>query len=128
MSESTFTEAELHAYVDGRLPEGRQADVEAYLAAHPDEAARLATYRKQAEQLREVFAPVLSEPVPHDEYSRILEEEMKLSPDNVERATQLLSASRYLERIADLATNIAEDVIFLTAGEVVRHNIDLSEE
>ena len=64
MSESTFTEAELHAYVDGRLPEGRQADVEAYLAAHPDEAARLAAYRKQSEQLREVFAPVLGEPVP----------------------------------------------------------------
>ena len=64
MSESTVTEAELHAYVDGRLPEGRQADVEAYLAAHPDEAARVAAYRKQADQLREVFAPVLSEPVP----------------------------------------------------------------
>ena len=64
MSESTFTEAELHAYVDGRLPEGRHADVEAYLAAHPDEAERLAAYRRQAEQLREAFAPVLGEPVP----------------------------------------------------------------
>jgi phosphate transport system protein len=32
-----------------------------------------------------------------------------------------LSASRHLERIADHATNIAEDVIFLVEGEVIRH-------
>ncbi len=32
-----------------------------------------------------------------------------------------LSISRYLERIADLATNIAEDVIYLVTGEIARH-------
>lgn len=36
-------------------------------------------------------------------------------------AIRHLSASRYLERIADLATNIAEDVIFMVEGEIVRH-------
>lgn len=41
--------------------------------------------------------------------------------DTSERAIQLLSVSRNLERIADLATNIAEDVIFLVDGEIVRH-------
>ena len=64
MSETEFTEAELQAYVDGRLPERRRLELEAYLAAHPDEAARLAAYRTQAGRLREVFAPVLDEPVP----------------------------------------------------------------
>jgi len=39
----------------------------------------------------------------------------------VERAVQYLSSSRYLERIADLATNIAEDVIFMVEGSVIRH-------
>ena len=64
MSESSFTEAELQGYVDGRLPEGRRAEVEAYLAAHPEEAARIAAYRTQTERLREVYAPVLDEAVP----------------------------------------------------------------
>ncbi|MDG1204021.1 MAG: phosphate signaling complex protein PhoU [Pseudomonadales bacterium] len=42
----------------------------------------------------------------------------------VEQATSLLSCSRYLERIADLATNISEDVLFMVEGEVVRHRGD----
>ena len=33
----------------------------------------------------------------------------------------LLSVSRCLERIADLATNIAEDIIYMTEGDIVRH-------
>jgi len=36
-------------------------------------------------------------------------------------AVHYLSASRDLERIADLATNIAEDVVFMVEGEVIRH-------
>ena len=47
---------------------------------------------------------------------------MQKDPNTIERAVQLLSTSRYLERIADLATNIAEDVIFMVEGRVVRHN------
>ena len=41
-----------------------------------------------------------------------------------ERAINLLSTSRYLERIADLSTNIAEDVIFMVEGNVIRHDLD----
>jgi phosphate transport system protein len=47
---------------------------------------------------------------------------MQSDPATVKRAVHLLSASRHLERIADLATNIAEDVIFLVDGQVVRHS------
>jgi phosphate transport system protein len=49
----------------------------------------------------------------------------------VERGMSLVSATRNLERIADLATNIAEDVIFMADGTIIRHraeSIDLSEE
>jgi phosphate transport system protein len=49
-------------------------------------------------------------------------EQMKRSPEHVEAALSLFSATRHLERIADHATNIAEDVIYLVEGEVVRHH------
>jgi phosphate transport system protein len=47
---------------------------------------------------------------------------MKQSPGLVEQSLSLFSAVRHLERIADHATNIAEDVIYLVNGEVVRHH------
>ncbi|MHC4861081.1 MAG: phosphate signaling complex protein PhoU, partial [Planctomycetota bacterium] len=46
---------------------------------------------------------------------------MRDDPDKIERSINLLSASRNLERIADLATNIAEDVVFMVDGDVIRH-------
>jgi len=45
-------------------------------------------------------------------------------PDQVESLTHLLSVSRHLERIADHATNIAEDVIYMVRGEIVRHQAE----
>lgn len=42
-------------------------------------------------------------------------------PDQIEALIHLLSVSRHLERIADLATNIAEDIIYMARGEIVRH-------
>jgi phosphate transport system protein len=42
-------------------------------------------------------------------------------PEDVEILLHLLSASRHLERIADHATNIAEDVIYMIDGNIVRH-------
>jgi phosphate transport system protein len=41
----------------------------------------------------------------------------KASPDNVERAMKLLVAARYMERVGDHITNIAEDVVFVSSGE-----------
>lgn len=46
---------------------------------------------------------------------------MKRSPDLVAPALQLFSASRHVERVADHATNIAEDVVYLVEGEIIRH-------
>jgi phosphate transport system protein len=40
----------------------------------------------------------------------------KASPENVERAMRLLIAARYMERIGDHITNIAEDVVFVSEG------------
>ncbi|MBW3542382.1 MAG: phosphate signaling complex protein PhoU [Planctomycetes bacterium] len=46
---------------------------------------------------------------------------MRQSPDLVEAAMHLFSASRHVERIADHATNISEDVVYLVEGEIIRH-------
>ncbi len=45
-------------------------------------------------------------------------------PDELEALIHVLSISRHLERIADLATNIAEDVIYMARGEIVRHRLE----
>jgi phosphate transport system protein len=47
---------------------------------------------------------------------------MKQAPANVESGLHLFSAARQLERIADHATNIAEDVVYLADGKIIRHH------
>jgi phosphate transport system protein len=60
-----------------------------------------------------------------DRYNNEIIEElirvMRSSPDMVEAGMSLFSATRHLERIADHATNIAEDVVYLAEGEIIRH-------
>jgi phosphate transport system protein len=51
-----------------------------------------------------------------------LYEMMQSRSDMVEPALHVFSISRHLERIADCATNIAEDVIYLVEGEIARHH------
>jgi phosphate transport system protein len=49
---------------------------------------------------------------------------IKEQPENVEILINYISVSRHLERIADYATNIAEDVIYLVEGKIIRHQPD----
>jgi len=46
---------------------------------------------------------------------------MGADPKTIDRSLRLLSISNSLERIADLATNIAENVIFIAEGKIVKH-------
>jgi len=50
-----------------------------------------------------------------------VDKEIRANPEQVSYLISLLSISRNLERIADHATNIAEDVIYMIEGEIVRH-------
>lgn len=50
-----------------------------------------------------------------------MKELMRKDASNVDSAVDFILFSRNLERIGDLATNIAEDVIFISSGDDVRH-------
>jgi anti-sigma factor RsiW len=63
-SELPITESDLQAYVDGRLAEGRQCEVEAWLATRPDEAERIGQVRGQRDALHTLYDPVLDEAIP----------------------------------------------------------------
>ena len=56
--DSPITEDELHAYVDGELPADRRGAVEGWLASHPEDAARVAAWRAQAEAIRARYGAV----------------------------------------------------------------------
>src|SRR4051794_21659326 len=60
-----------------------------------------------------------------DQYNRDiigeLQTRMQSLPENVPPGLHCFSAVRHIERIADHATNIAEDVIYLAEGDIVRH-------
>lgn len=45
-------------------------------------------------------------------------------PEQVECLVHILSISRHLERIADYATNISEDVVYMIEGEITRHKTE----
>ena len=49
---------------------------------------------------------------------------MTADPATIERSLQLMKISSNLERIADLATNICEDVIYMVKGKVIKHHKD----
>ena len=54
----------------------------------------------------------------------MIQDVMSTHPDQAESLLHLLSASRHFERIADHATNIAEDVIYMIEGEIIRHRTE----
>lgn len=56
------------------------------------------------------------------EFAVLAEKMIREDPRRVGALHRMLAVSRSLERIADLATNIAEDVIYMIHGRIVRHN------
>jgi anti-sigma factor RsiW len=63
-SAADVSELDLHAYVDGNLPEERRRQVEDFLAAHPEEKERVRVYQEQNKTFHAIFDSVLTEPVP----------------------------------------------------------------
>jgi phosphate transport system protein len=51
----------------------------------------------------------------------VILEGMRREPESADLLLRLFSVARHLERIADHATNIAEDVVYMVEGEIIRH-------
>jgi phosphate transport system protein len=59
-------------------------------------------------------------------YKRLLDElkaELRADFDHLDAIVLLFSVARYMERLADHATNIAEDVLYMVEGEIQRHQL-----
>ena len=52
-----------------------------------------------------------------------LKEIIRADPEHLDAIVLLFSVARYLERLADHATNIAEDVLYMVEGEIHRHEM-----
>ena len=57
----------------------------------------------------------------HRSVYHVIRDEIQKHPEHIDVLIQFPSLSRYLERVADLACNIAEDVIYMVEGDIVRH-------
>ncbi len=61
----------------------------------------------------------------HDSMFRVLLTHMMADPRTINPSLELLLVSRNLERVADLATNIAEDAVFLAEGKSIKHRAEM---
>jgi phosphate transport system protein len=82
--------------------------LDAFVKGDAPEACRIVRDDDQVDDLNRTII--------HDLRARI-----EGDPSLVDRCLFLLSTSRYYERIADHATNIAEDVVYMVDGEIIRH-------
>ena len=60
----------------------------------------------------------------HESVFRIMLTHMAEAPSSISAALELLLVSRNLERVADLATNIAEDAVYLAEGKTIKHHLE----
>ncbi len=110
------TEPQLKDYVD--LPRMAQ------MALGMLKAALDAFVDKDADKAREIIPQDKEVDALNKQMQRELASYMIEKPGNITRALHLIEISKRVERIADHATNIAEEVVFLLEGRDIRHTID----
>lgn len=82
-----------------------------FISSDPEKAREVCTRDDQVDSLKRQIL---------GELSTIMMEK----PDTITRSMHLILVSRNLERIADLATNISEDTIYICQAKVIKHRID----
>jgi phosphate transport system protein len=83
-----------------------------------------ALIRRDADAARDILAMDDELDALHAKSYRVLQEVMVDQPQMVTQAVSYMTISSNLERLGDLATNVAEEIIFMEEGEVVRHQED----
>ncbi|MCX5760803.1 MAG: phosphate signaling complex protein PhoU, partial [Gemmatimonadetes bacterium] len=63
----------------------------------------------------------------HDSLIRVMLTHMMSDPRTINASLELLLVSRNLERVADLATNIGEDAVYLAEGKQIKHRAEVDE-
>jgi len=85
--------------------------LDSFISSNPEKARDVCTRDDQVDSLKQ----------------QVLEELLTImmeKPDSITRGMDLILISRNLERIADLATNISEDTIYICQAKVIKHRID----
>jgi len=106
-------EPQLKAYID--IPRM------AHLALDMLKGALDAFVNKQAEQAEAIVPRDKEVDQIHKQFQRELSSYMVENPQNITRCLNLMTISKSLERIADHATNIAEEVVYLYEARDIRH-------
>jgi phosphate transport system protein len=113
-------EPQLKPYIDiPRMTEIAQSMVKDVLDAFVNRDSKLARSVCERDDLVDGL---------NDQVMRELLTYMMSDPKAIPRAVHLMIVSRCLERIADHATNVAEDVIFMVDALVIKHHADAKEE
>ena len=81
-----------------------------------------ALVKKDANLARTVLAMDDNIDAIHNSMFNFVEEQSKRDQEMMGQWFYVLSISRYLERVADYATNISEDVMYMAGGEITRHS------
>ena len=113
-------EPQLKPYIDiPRMAEVAQSMVKDVLDAFVNQDSKLARSVCERDDLVDGL---------NDQIFRELLTYMMSDPKTITREVHLMIVARCLERIADHATNIAEDVIFMLDALVIKHHADVEEE
>lgn len=118
--------AEAVAHLAGQAPFAQLPEIEemARIAREMLSDALDGFVRADADGAREVCARDDRVDALHGSMFRILITHMMEDPRRIGPAMNLVLVSGNLERIADLATNIAEDVVYLVEGRVIKHGAE----
>lgn len=85
-----------------------QRCLDALVNADADLAQRVCADDDEVDEMRAAFY-------------RTISDALHRRPQDADALLTLLSVSRHLERLADMATNVAQDVIYMVRGQIVRH-------